>query len=204
MSEKRVRGYKPGKEELAGYLQKVQDKFPLPNNNGFDASNFMKDDEAWEALMDFISEGNSVRAFVGEIQLPLSATTKLNRYLAKINRGHPRYEAYMEAKTARAHQFADRMLNIIDQVEMGVMTSQQGQMAVKALQWLAERIAPEHFSGRINIDANVKHSTADMHLQAVRMMSTMVIENEEGNVYQGEAEVLQTPPGIENPYSLLD
>jgi len=201
---KKPRGYKPGKEELDRALQEIRDKHPLPSQDSFNAGAFMQDEEAWGALMDYVAAGNSTRAFVREIELPQAAITKLNRYLAQIKPGHPRYDSYMEAKTARAHQFAERMLDITEQVEMGVMTSQQGGMAVKALQWLAARIAPEHFGNRINIDANVKVNTADMHLEAVRMMSTMVIEDRPGNVYQGETVVEETPPPIEDPYLMLE
>jgi len=173
-------------------LQDIRDKVPMPNTKGFDSHAFMVDVEAFEYLMDGISSGNSVRQICAGLSLPTTASIKLNRDLARLKAPDPRYDTYMAAKRSRAHQFADQLLDVTTKVEMEVMTVQQGAMVTKTLMWLAERLDPGQWSGRLQIDANLKIDTASQHLAAVRELATMVLGDDHGNVIVGD--VIEVTP----------
>ncbi len=203
-THKEIRKKKLG-NKLDRVLEEERTKFPLPTPNGrFPITEFLRDEEALEALFSSIALGNSVRQFCTEMSFPQSAITGITRALAKLKAPDPREEQYRIAKAARANQFADRMLDMVEQVETGVMTPQQGSFCVRSLQWLAERMDPEHFSGRIQVDANVKVDTATSHLEAVRMMANMVKEGRPGTVYEGEVVEELPPSQVEDYEELLE
>ena len=167
-------------------LQDMKDNMPLPNGKSFDSHAFLNDSEAFDYLMDGISSGNSVRQMCAGLSLPTTANIKLTRDLARLKAPDPRFDVYMAAKRARAHQFADQLLDVTTKVELEVMTVQQGAMVTKTLMWLAERLDPGQWSGRIQVDANIKMDTATQHLAAVRELATMVLNDNPGNVVQGD------------------
>ena len=167
-------------------LREIRDKLPMPNTAGFNSRAFMHDPEAFDYLMDGISAGNSVRQICAGLKLPTTANIKLTRDLAKLKAPDPRFDSYMAAKRSRAHQFADQLLDVTTKVEMEVMTVQQGAMVTKTLMWLAERLDPGQWSGRIQIDANIKMDAATQHLAAVRELAVMVLNDNPGNVVQGD------------------
>lgn len=180
-------------KEMDKALQEIKDTLPMPNMKGFDSRAFMNDPEAFDYLMDGISSGNSVRQLCASLHLPTSANIKLTRDLARLKAPDPRFDVYMAAKKARAHQFADQLLDVTSKVEMDVMTVQQGAMVTKTLMWLAERLDPGMWSGRIQVDANIKMDTATQHLAAVRELASMVLKDQPGNVVQGD--VIEVTPG---------
>lgn len=161
------------KEDHAQALLEAQGKHGMVDTK-FNVKQFLKDDEARNALLDHISSGYSVRAFVEEVGLPMRATTALNRALVRLKAPDPRFEEYQLAKHTRANQFAERMLEMVDKVEAGELTPQQASMMIKTLTWLAARLDPKRWTDRLQIDANLKLDTASSHLAAVREMATMV------------------------------
>lgn len=169
----------------------ARDNKPLPTTNPFDQRAFMRDEEAFNLLLDEVASGKSIRQVCSDLDLPASANTKLNRSLAALKAPDPRYEMYQEAKRARACQFADRLLDVCTQVETGLMTSQQGSMVTKSLMWLAERLDPGQWSGRIQVDANMRLDVTTQHLEAVRMLSTMVKDGRPGIVHEGDVVEVQ-------------
>jgi hypothetical protein len=194
---------KENRAARATALEEWQEKYPLPDKAEFQVKQFMVDENAFEALMDSIAEGNSVRHFCMQLGMPTGAIVKMNRFLAKLKAPDPRYDTYMAAKGARAHHHADSMLRIIEDVQEGLLTTQQGVAMLKGLQWLAERMDPVTFSGRLQIDANLKIDTASAHLEAVRAMATMIKHDEPGVVIQGQVLEVETPDD-EDPYGLLE
>lgn len=155
-------------------LQKAKDNHPAGRLRVFNTSGFMNDPEAFGELMAQISSGYSISAFVTETQLPKAAVVALNRALAKLKSPDPRFDDYQVARQARASQFAERMIDVVDQVEMGLLTPQQASMMTKTLMWLAARLDPSRWTERVQVDATVKLDTASAHLEAVRAMATMV------------------------------
>jgi hypothetical protein len=205
MSTKRLREIrlKGKKNRNTKALDAWKEKFPLPKKSAFQVDQFMKDEEGFDALLDSIADGNSVRHFCKELSMPVSAIVKMNRSLAALKAPDARYEAYQTAKQARAHHHADVMLDIIEKVTDGEMTSQQGTMCIRGLQWLAERMDPINFSGRIQIDANIKMDTASSHLEAVRQMAELVKADLPGTVIEGDVVEVVTPED-EDPFGLLE
>lgn len=184
-------------------LEQMREKYPLPSGTSFPVLDFVNDEEAFDALLDSVARGNSVRQFCHEIGLPMSAGVKLNRYLANLKAPDEREALWKEAKRARAHHHADTMLNIINEVQLGTMTSQQGNTCIKGLQWLAERMDPDSFGGRIHVDANLKVDSATQHLEAVRQLAMMVKEDRPGHIYEGDV-IEELPPPTEDPFGLLE
>jgi len=173
-------------EELAKALQDIKDKLPMPTTALFDHKAFMRDEEAFNTLMDQIAMGKSVRAVVADLKLPPHANVQLNRALVGLKAPDPRFYMYQEAKAARAAQFADQILDICHKVDMEIMTHQQGVMVSRTLMWLAARLDPGQWSDRIQVDANVRIDVQTQHLEAVRLLATMVKERRPGLVYEGE------------------
>lgn len=176
-------------EERAQALYEAQGEMAMTTEK-FNVKGFMADKEAFDLLLGHISSGYSVKAFVEEVGLPVAATIAINRALVRLKSGDVRYEQYEEARAARALQFAERLLNIVDQVETGMLTPQQASMMTKTLMWLAARLDPKKWSEKIQVDANLKIDSATAHLEAVRQMATMVKEGPMNGAKVIEAEVV--------------
>lgn len=169
----------------------AQAKLKNPLGTGFDLKVFKHDEEAVEMLLDRISAGYSLRQFCLEVGLDKAAQSSIGRWLTSLKAEDEWGQEYELARRARATHFAERMLEIIEKVEEGVMTPQQGSMCVKSLQWLAERLDPEEWSGRVKIDQTVKLDATKAHLEAVRELAGMVKSGQRGSVidqfnHQGE------------------
>lgn len=160
-------------EERQKKLDKIRGKLPKPKKR-FSIRRFMRDPAVMDALMENISAGNSIKATAKALKLKPSAATSLGRFLAALRPGDEWYDEYVAASEARAMQFADRMLEIIDQVELGTLTVQQGAAMTKSLTWLAGRLDPARWGDRMKVDQNIKLDTATAHLEAVREMASMV------------------------------
>ena len=105
---------------------------------------------------------------------------------------------YENARVIRASAMADRILDICDQVESGLLDAQQGKLIADNMKWIAARLDPHLWGDRIQIKAEVKTS-AEQHLDAVRQLSEMIKKGKEGVVIEGEhvTKVIEHQPTIE-------
>ena len=83
---------------------------------------------------------------------------------------------------------ADRILDLLDQVEMGLIEATQARLIVDNLKWMAARLDPHIWGDRLEVQANVK-TTTEMHLEAVRELAKRIKSGDERPVIEGEAEL---------------
>lgn len=173
-------------------LKQVQAKYPLPEKDGI-WKTVKKDPDFFEAVIESVSAGQSVSTFARTFGL---APTRVCAWLAT-GLDETQKATYDSAREIRAASMADRILEICDQVETGLLSPQQAKLIVDNLKWIAARLDPHIWGDRIQVKAEVK-TTAEMHLDAVRQLSQMVKKREEGVVIEGEHAVRHLPK-LEEP-----
>lgn len=161
-------------------LEKVKKKYPLPS---MDESwkQLRADDEFFETAMEAVSAGHSVAQFARLVGIP---GNRVSSWLSTLT-DPVKVQAYEDARRARAQYMADKILDICDQVESGLITPQMARIIVDNMRWMAERLDPQIWGKKLEIKAEVK-STTEMHLEAVREMSRRIKSGDDRPVIEGE------------------
>lgn len=161
-------------------LAKVKEKYPLPTaDEGW--KTLKEDPQFFEAVLESVAAGHSVSTFAKNLGL---SPTRVNAWLATL-RDEDKKHRYNEARHARANHMADRILEVCEQVEMGILAPPAGRMIADNLKWMAARLDPHIWGDKLQVKAEVK-TTAEMHLEAVRELSKRVKARDERPVIEGE------------------
>lgn len=167
--------------EITKAIAKAKLEFPMPGHRT-NIQTMTQDEELMDALFAHVTCGHSLKSFCDVCGFTPNVRLSLGRFLGKLKEGDLYFEEWEAAKKARAVHFADRMLEITEQVAAGEMTPQQASAALKGLQWLAARVDPEAFGDRMKVDQKVTMDTTEQHLNAVRAMAEMVKRGDDRGV----------------------
>jgi DNA-binding transcriptional ArsR family regulator len=161
-------------------LDKVKEKYPLPSVN--DAWKILRaDDEFFESIMEAVASGQSVSTFARALGL---SATRMSSWLSTL-KDEAKVVRYEEARRCRAAMMADRILDVCDQVETGLISPQMARIIVDNLKWIAARLDPNIWGDKIQIKGEIK-TTTEMHLEAVRELSKRVKNRDDRTVIEGE------------------
>jgi hypothetical protein len=163
-------------------LAKVREQYPLPSSDQ-NWKELRADPEFFEAAMESVIAGHSVSTFARSLGL---SPTRVNAWLATLKDENMK-AVYEEARHARANHMADRILDICDQVEMGILAPPAARVIVDNLKWMAARLDPHIWGDKLHVKAEVK-STTEMHLEAVRELAKRVQAQDDRPVIEGEVE----------------
>jgi len=174
-------------------LAEVKSRYPLPGKDLY-WKEIRQDPIFFEAVIDAVMGGQSVSTFARSFGLK---PTRVCAWLAT-GLNDEQVKEYENARVIRASAMADRILDICDQVESGLLDAQQGKLIADNMKWIAARLDPHLWGDRIQIKAEVKTS-AEQHLDAVRQLSEMIKKGKEGVVIEGEhvTKVIEHQPTIE-------
>lgn len=161
-------------------LEKVKKKYPLPSLND-EWKTLRQDKDFFGAIMEAVASGQSVSSFARQLGL---SPTRMSSWLSTLN-DEVMVQRYAEARLSRASIMADRILDICDQVESGLISPQMARVIVDNLKWIASRLDPAIWGDKLQIRAEVK-TTTEMHLDAVREMSKRIKAGDDRPVIEGE------------------
>lgn len=88
-------------------------------------------------------------------------------------------ELYEYARKARAASFAEKILKVLDSLEMGLIEAPAARVMCDQYKWFASKMDPDLWSEKSQVNVNIK-STHELHLIAVKEMAeARVIEHDE-------------------------
>lgn len=109
--------------------------------------------ELSEEICSRLAEGESLRSICRDEHMP----AKSNVLNWVVTDGHPFRDQYLRAREAAGFSHADEAADLRNGVLTGLVDPKAAQVALNALQWSAERMAPKKHSARQQID----HSSDD-------------------------------------------
>jgi len=161
-------------------LAKVKKKYPLPSLND-EWKALRQDEDFFDAIMEAVASGQSVSSFARQLGL---SPTRMSSWLSTLS-DDVKIVKYQDARLSRANIMADRILDICDQVETGLISPQMARVIVDNLKWIAARLDPAIWGDKLQVRAEIK-STTEMHLEAVREMSKRIKLGDDRPVIEGE------------------
>jgi polyhydroxyalkanoate synthesis regulator phasin len=161
-------------------LEQIRAKFPMPSSEAAAWGKLKQDPEFFDAIIEAVSGGMSVQYFAESVGL---SPGKVNIWMNRQEGG--KAKAYDEARQSRAAMFADRILDITDEVKAGTLTPPQGKVIVDNLRWLAETHDRDRWGAKIQARVELT-STVEMHLLAVEELAKRVKVRDTRPVIEGE------------------
>lgn len=95
-----------------------------------------------------IAGGESLRSICTDAKLPAPSTV----FLWIVDGKHAEFsEQYRQAREAAGYAHADRLIDLVDQVEAGDISPSTARVMADQLKWSAERMAPRAHSTRQDV-----------------------------------------------------
>ena len=168
-------GLIPSDDERADFtnkLAKFKAENPLPQTGASrkEWKAMRQSPEFWENLLDSVASGHSLMQFARDNGVKPSLMTA---WLHRFDEESKEAQEYASARRARAEYMADRIIETTDLVASGDMGPGQGRVVIDSLRWMAARLDPHIWGDKLNIKAEVTHTT-QLHLEAVRQMAENV------------------------------
>jgi hypothetical protein len=161
-------------------LNQIRDKYPMPTSESAAWAKLKEDPEFYDAIIEAVSGGMSIQYFAESVGLsPGKVSIWMNRQEGA------RAKEYSEARQSRAAMFADRILDITDEVKAGALTPPQGKVIVDNLKWLAEAHDRDRWGSKIQARVELT-TTVEMHLLAVEELAKRVKVGDTRPVIEGE------------------
>ncbi|MBP2290730.1 hypothetical protein [Azospirillum rugosum] len=111
--------------------------------------------EAWERLLQHITDGGSLDAFCALPDTPSKPTV-----YEWIRGDASLANEYARAREMQGDSYADQVADAAKKVLDGKLDAQAGRTAIDALKWLAAKRKPKVYGDRIDVNANVNANVA--------------------------------------------
>lgn len=135
-------------------------------------SHLYTDPEFWENVFKLMGAGESTAVIAQTLQV--SSSTMMNR----IKHDPDLSQRFEIARQNRAQYHTERIEQIINDVEVGVIDAQSAKISMDARKWLAARMDPNAWGDKTKVDMNVTDVT-QLHLEAIRELGMAESYNEE-------------------------
>lgn len=137
-------------------------------------SEFFSDPVFWEKLWRVMSQGESISKAIKHFDVSYHKT------LAHINHSDELRKDYEAANVARALYHADRIEQLAEGVEAGVIDTNAAKVSMDARKWIASKLDPNRWGDRSRVDITTT-DVNKLHLEAIRALGL-----EEQNVIEHE------------------
>tara|TARA_B110000196_G_C21144704_1_gene665900 strand:- start:105 stop:572 length:468 start_codon:yes stop_codon:yes gene_type:complete len=119
------------------------------------------DPEFWETAFKLMAAGESTTVICGTFNV----TT--NGFMNRIKSDPDLFQRFEQARENRANWHAERIENIINDVDAGIIDAHAAKVSIDARKWLASRMDPNSWGDKTRVDLNVTDVT-QLHLEAIR------------------------------------
>ena len=79
---------------------------------------------------------------------------------------------YEDAKMSRAHFYASKIEEILEDVETGKIEPNVARVSIDARKWLAAKMYPKFFSDKVQLQHDVRVDVRKQHLEELRRMTS--------------------------------
>ena len=131
----------------------------------------LKQNKFWVEFFFRIGNGESLRETAKDLGIPFQTVWSA----IMIDEG--RRATYEDAKISRAHYHAAKIEEILEEAEAGRIEPKVAQVSIGSRKWLAAKMYPKFFSGRLQLQHEVTVDLRKQHIEELRRMSRKKLNN---------------------------